>query len=122
LKWEFVSFLDPNENTSPLEKVIRLLGECVYNGGYNVASEILSFLSPAHLPIQITPTRWKSHLSEVERKKEKKEKKKMEEEKEKEKKEKKEEEKEMKEKKEEEKKKKKKDKKKKKKKKEEKKK
>ena len=55
-----MSFLDPNENTSPLEKVIRLLGECVYNGGYNVASEILSFLSPAHLPIQITPTRWKS--------------------------------------------------------------
>ena len=107
MKWEFVSFLDPNENTSPLEKVIRLLGECVYNGGYNVASEILSFLSPAHLPIQITPTRWKSHLSEVERKKEKKEKKKMEEEKE------------MKDKKEEEKKKKKKDKKKKKKKKEE---
>ena len=58
-KWEFVSFLDPNENTSPLEKVMRLLGECVYNGGYNVTSEILSFLSPAHLPIQITPTRWK---------------------------------------------------------------
>jgi len=35
-----------------------LLGECVYNGGYNVTSEILSFLSPAHLPVQITPTRW----------------------------------------------------------------
>jgi len=30
----------------------------VHNGGYNVASEILSFLSPAHLPVQITPTRW----------------------------------------------------------------
>jgi len=61
-KWEFVSFLEPNENTpsSPLEKVMRVLGECVYNGGYNVTSEILSFLSPAHLPIQITPTRWKS--------------------------------------------------------------
>jgi len=61
-KWEFVSFLEPNENTpsSPLEKVMRLLGECVYNGGYNVTSEILSFLSPAHLPVQITPTRWKS--------------------------------------------------------------
>jgi len=59
-KWEFVSFLEPNENTSPLEKVMRLLGECVHNGGYNVTSEILSFLSPAHLPIQITPTRWKS--------------------------------------------------------------
>jgi len=60
-KWEFVSFLEPGENTpsSPLEKVMRLLGECVYNGGYNVTSEILSFLSPAHLPIQITPTRWK---------------------------------------------------------------
>jgi len=60
-KWEFVSFLDPNENTpsSPLEKVMRLLGECVHNGGYNVTSEILSFLSPAHLPVQITPTRWK---------------------------------------------------------------
>jgi len=58
-KWEFVTFLDPkNENTSTLEKVIRLLGECVHNGGYNVTSEILSFLSPAHLPVQITPTRW----------------------------------------------------------------
>jgi len=33
-------------------------GELVHNGGYNVASEILSFLSPAHLPVQITPTRW----------------------------------------------------------------
>ena len=30
------------------------------DGGYNVTSEILSFLSPAHLPVQITPTRWKS--------------------------------------------------------------
>ena len=59
-KWEFVSFLEPNENTSPLEKVMRLLGECVHEGGYNVTSEILSFLSPAHFPIQITPTRWKS--------------------------------------------------------------
>jgi len=61
-KWEFVSFLEPNENTpsSPLEKVIRVLGECVHDGGYNVTSEILSFLSPAHLPVQITPTRWKS--------------------------------------------------------------
>ena len=59
-KWEFVSFLEPpNENTSPLEKVMRLLGECVHDGGYNVTSEILSFLSPAHLPIQITPTRWR---------------------------------------------------------------
>jgi len=59
-KWEFVSFLEANENTSPLEKVMRLLGECVHDGGYNVTSEILSFLSPAHLPVQITPTRWKS--------------------------------------------------------------
>jgi len=61
-KWEFVTFLDPkNENTpsSPLEKVMRLLGECVHDGGYNVTSVILSFLSPAHLPVQITPTRWK---------------------------------------------------------------
>jgi len=55
-KWEFVSFLEPNENTSPLEKVMRRLGECVHDGGYNVTSEILSFLSPAHLPVQITPT------------------------------------------------------------------
>jgi len=60
-KWEFVSFLEPNENTpsSPLEKVMRLLGECVHDGGYDVTSVILSFLSPAHLPVQITPTRWK---------------------------------------------------------------
>jgi len=58
-KWEFVSFLEPSENTSTLEKVMRVLGECVHNGGYDVASVILSFLSPAHLPIQITPTRWK---------------------------------------------------------------
>ena len=39
---------------------MRRLGECVYNGGYDVTSVILSFLSPAHLPVQITPTRWKS--------------------------------------------------------------
>jgi len=58
-KWEFVSFLEQNENTTPLEEIMRRLGECVYNGGYNVTSEILSFLSPSHLPIQITPTRWK---------------------------------------------------------------
>ena len=38
---------------------MRRLGECVHDGGYNVTSEILSFLSPAHLPVQITPTRWK---------------------------------------------------------------
>jgi len=67
-KWEFVSFLEPNENTpsSPLEKVMRLLGECVHDGGYNVTSEILSFLSPAHLPVQITPTRWKPKLRSFE--------------------------------------------------------
>jgi len=58
-KWEFVSFLEPNENISTHANTIRLLGECVHDGGYNVTSEILSFLSPAHLPIQITPTRWK---------------------------------------------------------------
>jgi len=59
-KWEFVSFPKHTEDTSTLEEVMRRLGECVHNGGYNVASEILSFLSPAHLPVQITPTRWKS--------------------------------------------------------------
>jgi len=64
-KWEFVSFLEPNENTSPLEKVMRLLGECVHDGGYNVTSEILSFLSPFHLPVQITPTRWKRDLESL---------------------------------------------------------
>jgi len=57
-KWEFVLFLEPNEETSTLEEVMRRLGECVHDGGYNVTSEILSFLSPAHLPVQITPTRW----------------------------------------------------------------
>jgi len=66
-KWEFVSFLEPNKNTpsSPLEKVMRVLGECVHDGGYNVASVILSFLSPAHLPIQITPTRWKRDPEDI---------------------------------------------------------
>ena len=44
---------------------IRLLGECVYNGGYNVTSEILSFLSPSHLPVQITPTRWKPAFKKI---------------------------------------------------------
>jgi len=83
-KWEFVSFLEPsentsilakvmrrlwflepNENTSILEEVMRRLGECVRDGGYNVASEILSFLSPAHLPVQITPTRWKCDPEDI---------------------------------------------------------
>jgi len=59
-KWEFVSF--PKKSRRMPEYIfetIRLLGECVHEGGYNVTSEILSFLSPAHLPVQITPTRWK---------------------------------------------------------------
>jgi len=50
----------PTKNTPAYAHTIRLLAECVYNGGYDVTSVILSFLSPAHLPIQITPTRWKS--------------------------------------------------------------
>jgi len=91
-KWEFVTFLEPNENTTiedcvrryvaynnhpnttPTAHIMRLLGECVFNGGYDVTSVILSFLSPAHLPIQITPTRWKSknQLLKEEREKEEK--------------------------------------------------
>ena len=62
-KWEFVSFPTHTDNASGYAHTIRLLGECVHNGGYNVASEILSFLSPAHLPVQITPTRWKSKIN-----------------------------------------------------------
>jgi len=58
-KWEFVSFPKHTEDTSILEEVMKNLAELVHNGGYNVTSEILSFLSPAHLPVQITPTRWK---------------------------------------------------------------
>jgi len=50
----------PTKNTPAHAHTIRLLAECVYNGGYDVTSVILSFLSPAHLPVQITPTRWKS--------------------------------------------------------------
>jgi len=57
--------LEPNENTSPHEEVMRRLGECGHNGGYNVASDILSFLSLAHLPVQITPTRWSCHLESL---------------------------------------------------------
>jgi len=56
-KWEFVSFSEPNETTSTHAHTIRLLGECVHDGGYNVTTEIISFLSPDQLPI--TPTRWK---------------------------------------------------------------
>jgi len=61
-KWEFVSFQHETEFrlTGYIDEVMCRLGSCVHNGGYNVASEILSFLSPAHLPVQITPTRWKS--------------------------------------------------------------
>jgi len=60
-KWEFVSFQHETEFrlTGYIDEVMWRLGECVHNGGYNVASEILSFLSPAHLPVQLTPTRWK---------------------------------------------------------------
>jgi len=57
-KRDYVSFPKHTRRTPTHAHTIRLLGECVYNGGYNVTSEILSFLSPAHLPIQITPTRW----------------------------------------------------------------
>ena len=44
---------------------MKNLGELVHNGGYNVTSEILSFLSPAHLPVQITPTRWRSDRDKI---------------------------------------------------------
>jgi len=59
-KRDYVSFPKHTRRTPNYAHTIRLLSECVYNGGYNVTSEILSFLSPAHLPVQITPTRWKS--------------------------------------------------------------
>jgi len=58
-KRDYVSFPKHTRRTSNYAHTIRLLSECVHNGGYNVTSEILSFLSPAHLPVQITPTRWK---------------------------------------------------------------
>jgi len=58
-KRDYVSFPKHTRRTPTHAHTIRLLGECVFNGGYDVASVILSFLSPAHLPIQITPTRWK---------------------------------------------------------------
>jgi len=57
-KRDYVTFPKHTRRTPTHAHTIRLLGECVYNGGYNVTSEILSFLSPAHLPIQITPTKW----------------------------------------------------------------
>jgi len=59
-KRDYVSFPKHSRRTPNYAHTIRLLGECVFNGGYDVTSVILSFLSPAHLPIQITPTRWKS--------------------------------------------------------------
>jgi len=59
-KRDYVTFPKHSRRTPTYAHTIRLLGECVYNGGYDVTSVILSFLSPAHLPIQITPTRWKS--------------------------------------------------------------
>jgi len=60
-KRAYVTFPEQNKlNPDGLADIVRNLGECVHHGGYNVASEILSFLSPAHLPVQITPTRWKS--------------------------------------------------------------
>ena len=59
-KRDYVSFPKHSRRTPTHAHTIRLLGECVFNGGYDVASVILSFLSPAHLPVQITPTRWKS--------------------------------------------------------------
>jgi len=59
-KRDYVSFPKHTWWTPTHAHTIRLLGECVFNGGYDVTSVILSFLSPAHLPIQITPTRWKS--------------------------------------------------------------
>ena len=59
-KRDYVTFPKHSRRTPTHAHTIRLLGECVYDGGYDVASVILSFLSPAHLPIQITPTRWKS--------------------------------------------------------------
>jgi len=58
-KRDYVSFPKHTRRTPNYAHTIRLLGECVFNGGYDVTSVILSFLSPAHLPIQITPTRWK---------------------------------------------------------------
>jgi len=59
-KRDYVTFPKHSRRTPTHAHTIRLLGECVFNGGYDVTSVILSFLSPAHLPIQITPTRWKS--------------------------------------------------------------
>ena len=59
-KRDYVTFPKHSRRTPTYAHTIRLLGECVFNGGYDVTSVILSFLSPAHLPIQITPTRWKS--------------------------------------------------------------
>jgi len=59
-KRDYVCFPKHTRRTPTHAHTIRLLGECVFNGGYDVTSVILSFLSPTHLPVQITPTRWKS--------------------------------------------------------------
>jgi len=56
-KRDFVSFPKHSRRTPTHAHTIRLLGECVHDGGYNVTTEIISFLSPDQLPI--TPTRWK---------------------------------------------------------------
>jgi len=64
-KRDYVSFPKHTRRTPTHAHTIRLLGECVFNGGYDVSSVILSFLSPAHLPIQITPTRWKPNQKNV---------------------------------------------------------
>jgi len=65
-KRDYVTFPRHSARRTPTHAhTIRLLGECVHNGGYDVASVILSFLSPAHLPIQITPTRWKPTRSQL---------------------------------------------------------
>jgi len=41
-------------------QAIRRLADMVWNGGYNVTGEILTFLSGRGNPIMITPTRWQS--------------------------------------------------------------
>ena len=59
-KSEFVKFPDLNVDMLPHEEAMWRLGDCVADGGYDVVSVMLSFLSPSTLPVQITPTRWKS--------------------------------------------------------------
>jgi len=71
-KWEFVTFPKtiydiraylPTKKTPAHAHTIRLLGECVHHGGYNVTSEIISFLSPVQFPI--VPTRWKRNPEDI---------------------------------------------------------